>query len=69
MLLFDDPITDTLWVGKAVPHEWFSPTERIRCRDMPSRFGPPSPGRACHFYKGADIHLSVLNNSHDRVHL
>lgn len=44
MLLFDDPITNTLWVGKAIPHEWFSPTERISCRDMPSRFGSLSVG-------------------------
>ena len=39
MLLFDHPITDTLWVGKAIPHEWLEPGERIAVADAPSRFG------------------------------
>ena len=39
LLLFDDPISDCLWVGKAIPHEWFSPGEAISAAALPSRFG------------------------------
>ena len=39
LLLFDDPATETLWLGKATPHEWLEPGERIVVTNAPSRFG------------------------------
>jgi hypothetical protein len=42
MLLVDDPIEERLWVGKAIPHEWFSAGETIVATGLPSRFGSVS---------------------------
>ncbi len=39
MLLFDDPVDDSLWICKAVPREWFTPGEAFRATALPSRFG------------------------------
>ena len=39
LVLFEDPVTETLWLGKATPHEWLEPGERIAVANAPSRFG------------------------------
>ena len=39
MLVFDDPATQTLWLGKAVPRVWLSPGERVSVQRAPTRYG------------------------------
>ena len=39
MLVFEDPVSDTLWLGKAAPRSWFEDGERISISRVPTRWG------------------------------
>ncbi len=39
MLLFEDPMSDTVWIGKAVPRKWLEDGKTISVSDAPTRWG------------------------------
>ena len=40
MIAFEDPRSQTLWVGKATPREWLAPgTDAIEAQNVPTRYG------------------------------
>jgi hypothetical protein len=39
LLVFEDPLSEMLWLGKAVPREWLEAGERLQVADAPTRFG------------------------------
>ena len=42
MLLFEDPLTDELWLAKGTPRCWLDSGQRIRVMSAPTRWGPTS---------------------------
>ena len=39
MLIFEDPMSETLWLGKATPRKWLEDGKTISVRDAPTRWG------------------------------
>jgi hypothetical protein len=39
LLVFEDPESDTLWLGKAIPRQWLRDGRRIVVTDAPTRWG------------------------------
>lgn len=39
MLVFEDPETEVLWLGKAIPRVWLSEGERVLIHEAPTRYG------------------------------
>ena len=39
MLVFEDPMNDTLWLCKATPREWLADDEHISVKGAPTRYG------------------------------
>jgi len=39
MLVFEDPMSDTLWLGKAVPRKWLEDGKKISIAAAPTRWG------------------------------
>ncbi len=39
LLVFEDPESDTLWLAKGAPREWFGEGQQIAVRDAATRFG------------------------------
>jgi hypothetical protein len=39
LLVFEDPQSETLWLGKAVPRQWLEDGKTIRVSDAPTRWG------------------------------
>ena len=39
MLVFEDPIDRTLWLGKAIPRVWWTPGKSIGVQNAPTRYG------------------------------
>jgi hypothetical protein len=39
ILVFDDPRSDTVWFGKAMPERWLEDGKRVSIRAAPTRFG------------------------------
>jgi hypothetical protein len=42
MLVFEDPQSETLWLGKVVPSRWFDDGKKIDISGAPTRWGPVS---------------------------
>ena len=42
MLVFEDPMSDTLWLCKATPREWLADGEQIQVQNAPTRWGTVS---------------------------
>jgi hypothetical protein len=42
MLVFEDPLSTTLWLAKATPRTWLAHGERIQVKNAPTRWGPVS---------------------------
>jgi sugar lactone lactonase YvrE len=39
MLVFEDPVADTVWLGKAVPRQWLAQGKEVHVAAAPTRFG------------------------------
>jgi len=39
MLVFEDPMSDTLWLGKAIPRKWLEEGKTVSASDVPTRWG------------------------------
>jgi hypothetical protein len=39
LLVFEDPQSDTLWLGKAIPREWLANGQTVAVREAPTRWG------------------------------
>ena len=39
MLLFEEPVSHTLWVGKALPRLWLTQNQRVSVSDAPTAYG------------------------------
>jgi hypothetical protein len=39
LLVFEDPQSDALWIGKAVPRDWLLDGKRVAVRNAPTRWG------------------------------
>jgi hypothetical protein len=40
MLVFEDPVSETLWLGKAIPQAWLEDGKAISVAEAPTRWGP-----------------------------
>jgi hypothetical protein len=52
MLVFEDPLSPTLWLAKATPRAWLGPGERIKVDDAPTRWGKVSYTLSSHLDQG-----------------
>jgi hypothetical protein len=39
MLIFEDPMSDTMWIGKAMPRDWLEDGKTISAESVPTRWG------------------------------
>jgi hypothetical protein len=39
MMVFEDPLSHTLWLAKATPRSWLEPGKRIKVNDAPTQWG------------------------------
>jgi hypothetical protein len=39
ILVFEDPVSETLWLGKAIPRKWLQDGKTISVADAPTRWG------------------------------
>ena len=39
MLVFEDPMSETLWIGKAMPREWLEDGKAISAENVPTKWG------------------------------
>jgi hypothetical protein len=59
MLVFEDPLSATLWLAKATPRTWLAHGERIHVKNAPTRWGPVSYTLLSALDTGA-IHASIV---------
>jgi len=53
MLVFEDPESEALWLGKTMPREWLADGKRISVSSAPTRWGPVAFSIASHVTAGS----------------
>jgi len=52
LLVFEDPESETLWLGKAIPRDWLADGKTIRVANAPTRWGRVSYSITSHLSEG-----------------
>ena len=52
ILVFEDPQSDTLWLGKAMPERWLEDGQKISISAAPTRFGRVAFSTVSHLAQG-----------------
>jgi hypothetical protein len=70
MLVFEDPESETLWLGKVMPREWLADGKKISVSAAPTRWGPVSFSIASHLDSGGVVvDLDLPSGDAGKVHL
>ncbi|MBI3475300.1 MAG: hypothetical protein HY010_06185 [Acidobacteria bacterium] len=52
ILVFEDPMAETLWLGKAIPRQWFEDGKKISVSGAPTRWGKIGLSMESHLKQG-----------------
>jgi hypothetical protein len=52
LLVFEDPESETLWLGKAIPRHWLTDGKTVKVSNAPTRWGRVSYSITSHFTEG-----------------
>lgn len=52
ILVFDDPLSNTVWFGKAIPERWFEEGRKVSIAAAPTRFGRVAFASTSHLAEG-----------------